>query len=226
MRPAIRVAALSGLPAIYVFTHDSVFVGEDGPTHQPVEQAFSLRLIPGLDVFRPADGLETAVAWGMALERTDGPTALLLSRQKLPALRRQATGPLADPRRGAYLVAGGEGPEAVVAATGSEVHLALAARSALAHEGRRINVVSVPCLEVFQRAGADYRDRLLPAGVPVATIEAGVSGPWRALAGSGARSWLGIGIERFGVSAPAEVIAEKLGLTAEHVTNRIREWLG
>jgi transketolase len=223
MRPSIRLAALSHLPVIYVFTHDSVFVGEDGPTHEPIEHAAALRLIPGLHVFRPADGLETALAWGMALERTDGPTALLLSRQKLPAIRREAAGPLADPRRGAYAVAGDDAPQAIVAATGSELHLAVAARTALAAEGRRIRVVSVPCLELFERQEPDYRDRLFPRGVPVATIEAGRTDPWRALAGP---HGLSIGIDRYGASAPAELLAEKLGLTPELVTQRIRQWLG
>ena len=222
MRPAIRVAALAGLPAIYVFTHDSIFVGEDGPTHQPVEQAWALRVIPGLHVFRPADGLETSVAWGMALERTDGPTALLLTRQKLPAIERQLTGELADPRAGAYLIAGDDRPDAVIAASGSELQLALAARETLAGEGKKLNVVSVLCLEVFEQRGPDYRARLFPEGLPVATIEAGRTGPWRELAG---RDGLTLGIDRFGASAPAEVVAEKLGLTAERITQRIRDWL-
>jgi transketolase len=223
MRPAIRLAALSRLPAIYVFTHESVFVGEDGPTHQPVEHAASLRLIPNLDVFRPADGLETALAWGLALERTDGPTAILLTRQKVPAIPREATGELADPRRGAYLVAAAERPQAILAASGSELHLALAARRELAGEGQRLGVVSVPCLEIFLRQDAGYQERLFPAGVPVATIEAGRTAPWKALAG---RKGLNIGVDRFGASAPAEVLADKLGLTAEAVTRRVRSWLG
>jgi transketolase len=222
MRPAMRLAALSHLPVIYVFTHESVFLGEDGPTHQPVEHAFALRLIPNLDVFRPADGFETALAWGLALERADGPTAILLTRQSVPAIRRETTGDLAEPRRGAYLVAGDGRPDAVVAATGSELHLAVAAREALAAEGRRLNVVSIPCLERFARQDGAYRQRLFPRGVPVATIEAGRTEPWKALSGP---DGLNIGIDRFGASAPAEVLAEKLGLTAERVTQRIREWL-
>jgi transketolase len=223
MRPPIRLAALSHLPAIYIFTHDSVFVGEDGPTHEPIEQAWALRAIPNLHVHRPADGLETAYAWGLAVERTSGPTALLLSRQKLPAIAREATGELADPRRGAYLVAGDDRPDAVVIATGSELHLAVAARETLAAEGRRLNVVSAPCLERFREQGTAYARRLLPGGVPIASIEAGRSDPWRELTGPGG---LNIGIDRFGASAPADVIAEQLGLTAAAVTRRIREWLG
>jgi len=222
MRPSIRVACLSRLPVVYVFTHDSIFVGEDGPTHEPIEHAACLRLIPGLDVFRPADGLETAVAWGQALERTDGPTALLLSRQRLPPVAREVAGPLGDPRRGAYLVAGAERPAAVLAGTGSELHLALAAREALAAAGRRLAVVSIPCLERFARQEPAYRAALFPAGVPVATIEAGSTAPWRALTGP---SGLTIGIDRFGASAPAEELASRFGLTAQAVTERVGEWL-
>jgi transketolase len=223
MRPAIRVAALAGLPAIYLFTHDSIFVGEDGPTHQPVEHAAALRLIPNLHVFRPADGLETAVAWGLALERLDGPAALLLSRQKLPALGREPSGDLTDPRRGAYLLAGDDRPDAVVAASGSELHLALAARDALGQEGKKLNVVSVLCMELFAEQGLDYRSALFPAGVPVATVEAGRTDLWRALAG---RDGLTIGIDHFGASAPAAVLAEEYGLTVDQVTAKIRAWLG
>ncbi len=223
MRPSIRLAAISGLPVIYVFTHDSVFLGEDGPTHEPVEQLWALRLIPNLRVFRPADGYETALAWGMALERKDGPTALSLTRQKVPAIERTATGELSDPRRGAYLIAGEENPEAIVAGTGSELQLAVAARKALAALGKRINVVSIPCVEVFHEQDADYRNALFPRGVPVATIEAGRTDPWRALTGP---DGLNIGIDRFGASAPWTVIAEKLGFTPDAVTARIREWLG
>lgn len=222
MRPSIRLAALSHLPAIYVFTHDAIFVGEDGPTHEPIEHAFALRVIPNLHVFRPADGLETALAWGQALERQDGPTALLLTRQKVPAIEREAAGELADPRRGAYLVAGDESADAVVAATGSELHLALAARKTLAGEGRRVNVVSVPCLEIFLKQDRSYRDRLFPADTPAATIEAGSTDPWKLLTGP---DGLNIGVDRFGASAPAGVLAEKLGLTADAVTSRLRAWL-
>jgi len=223
MRPPIRLAALSGLPAIYIFTHDSIFVGEDGPTHEPVEHAFSLRVIPNLHVYRPADGKETALAWGMAIARTVGPTALLLSRQTLPPVERKVSGDLADMKRGAYVVAGGERPAAIVAATGSEVELALAAREELAGEGKKLNVVSIPCLELFEEQDSVYRQRLFPQGVPVATIEAGLSWPWRGIAGP---DGLTIGIDTFGASAPASVNAEKFGFTPEAVTAKIRDWLG
>ena len=223
MRPSIRVAALARLPVVYVFTHDSIFVGEDGPTHQPIEHAAALRVIPNLRVFRPADGFETALAWGMALERTDGPTALLLSRQKLPPIEREAAGELAEPRRGAYLVARSDRPDAVLAATGSELHLALAARALLAEKGKRLDVVSVPCLELFLEQERDFRDRLFPKGVPVATLEAGRTDPWRVLAGP---DGLTMGIDRFGASAPSAVVGEKFGFTAESVAARLLEWLG
>jgi transketolase len=222
MRPSVRVAALAHLPAIYVFTHDSIFVGEDGPTHEPIEHAWALRVIPNLRVFRPADGIETALAWGMALERRDGPTAILLTRQKVPALPRDPGVGLDEMRRGAYIVADGDGPDAVVAATGSEVHLALAAREGLAAEGKRLRVVSVPCLEAFLAEGDGYREKLFPRGVPVATVEAGRTDPWRVLAGV---DGLTIGIDHFGASAPATVLAEKFGFTAESVTDRIRAWI-
>ena len=223
MRPSIRLAAIAKLPAIYVFTHDSIFVGEDGPTHEPIEHASALRLIPNLWVFRPADGPETALAWGTALKRTDGPTAILLTRQNLPPIERTATGHLAEMTAGAYIVAGGDRPEAVLAATGSELHLAMAAKAALEADGKRINVVSVPCLELFRAQRAVYQQRLFPAGVPVATIEAGSTGPWRAIAGP---DGLTIGIDHFGASAPAEVNAEEFGFTEEAVTLKVREWLG
>ena len=222
MRPSIRLAALSHLPAIYVFTHDSIFVGEDGPTHEPIEHAFALRLIPNLHVWRPADGFETALAWGLALERRDGPSALLLTRQDLPAIEREAKGELAEPRRGAYLIAGDDRPDAVLAATGSELHLAVAARQALAAEGRRLNVVSVPCLEIFLKEDRAVREALFPRGVRVATIEAGRTFPWTVLTGT---DGLNLGIDHYGASAPAEVLAEKFGFTAEAVTTRVREWL-
>ncbi|HEX5042186.1 MAG TPA: transketolase [Candidatus Polarisedimenticolaceae bacterium] len=221
MRPALRLAALARVPVLYVFTHDAVFLGEDGPTHQPIEHVWALRLIPGMDVYRPADGYETAAAFGLALRRAEGPSSILLTRQKIPAVARSG-GDLGDVARGAYRVAGEGTPDALIAATGSELHLAVAAREALAREGLNLHVVSVLCLELFQRQGADYRARLFPQGVPVATVEAGRTEPWRTLAGS---AGLTIGIDTFGASAPAEVLAEKFGLTAGQVTARLREWL-
>ena len=222
MRPSIRVAALAGLPVVYVFTHDSIFVGEDGPTHQPVEHLAALRAIPNLRVFRPADGFETALAWGLALERADGPSALVLSRQKLPPLTAPGATAIEDARRGAWIVADVERPEAVVAATGSEVHLALAARETLGGEGLSLRVVSIPCLDLFLSGEDDRRERLFPPGVPVATLEAGRTDPWRVLAGP---AGLTLGIDRFGASAPAGVLAERLGFTPEAAAERIRSWI-
>jgi transketolase len=221
MRPSIRLAALAGLPAIYVFTHDSFWVGEDGPTHQPVEHVEALRLIPNLDVWRPADGRETAAAWGAALERTDGPTALILTRQGVPAVVPDgiATDTFA---RGGYRIAGDGSPDAVVLATGSEVHLALGARTALAERGRDVHVVSVPCVERFHAQDASYRDAIVPPGARVATLEAGRTTAWRAAAG---RDGLTLGMDRFGASAPGGVLADRFGFTVEAVAERIGAWL-
>jgi transketolase len=214
MRPSIRLAALSRLPAIYAFTHDSIFVGEDGPTHEPIEHAFALRLIPGLDVWRPADGFETALAWGMALERGDGPSALLLSRQKLPAIVREKRPERDDLARGAYIVSGHASPDVVLCATGSELHLAVGAREALADAGRKIRVVSIPCLDRLLAQPAEYREALFPPGVPCASIEAGRTGPWAEVVGP---QGLSIGIDTFG---------DRFGFTVESVTARVRAWLG
>jgi transketolase len=222
MRGAIRLAALSKLPVIFVFTHDSVFVGEDGPTHEPIEHVASLRLIPNLDVWRPADGVETALAWGLALERKDGPSAIVLCRQKLPPIERPLRIGERELRRGGYLVAGDAGPHAVVAATGSELHLAIGARDALSQRGVRLNVVSIPCVEVLNAQDAGVRLDLFPEGVPVATIEAGLTYPWRALTGA---AGLAIGIDHYGASAPGPVNAEKFGFTVPAVTAKIAAWL-
>jgi transketolase len=223
MRGAIRVAALSKLPVVFVFTHDSIFVGEDGPTHEPIEQIASLRLIPNLDVWRPADAIETALAWGMALERKDGPSALVLCRQKLPPIERPLRIGERELRRGGYLVAGDQAPQAIVAATGSELHLAAGARETLAKRGVKVNVVSIPCVERFHAQDASYRDELFPRGVPVATIEAGRTDLWRALTGP---SGLAIGIDHYGASAPGDVNAEKFGFTVPGVVAKIEAWLG
>jgi transketolase len=223
MRGAIRLAAISKLPVVFVFTHDSVFVGEDGPTHEPIEQIASLRLIPNLNVWRPADGIETALAWGMALERKDGPSAIVLSRQKLPPIERPGRIGERELRRGGYLVAGDDTPQAIVAATGSELHLAIGAREALAQRGLKLNVVSIPCVEIFGAQEASYRSGIFPSGVPVATIEAGRTDVWRALTGP---SGLAIGIDHYGASAPGGVNGEKFGFTVPAVAAKIEAWLG
>ncbi|MCG8421542.1 MAG: transketolase [Proteobacteria bacterium] len=215
MRPSVRLAALNDLPVIYVWTHDSIGLGEDGPTHQPVEHLMSLRAMPNLHVIRPADSNEAAQAWVYALERTTGPTALVLSRQNLPVVEGTGSGGLA---RGAYVVA--DAPEqqtarAILIATGSEVALALAARDLLAERGVFVRVVSMPCWEAFRAQSADYRESVLPPSIAArVSVEAGVTLGWEA--------WIGptgtaIGVDRYGASAPAAVLMEQYGLTAERV---------
>jgi transketolase len=219
MRPSIRLAALMGLPVIYVFTHDSIWVGEDGPTHQPVEQLASLRAIPNLAVVRPADANETAAAWRVAVERRDGPTALVLSRQNLPVLAGTAELAGEGVAAGAYVLAdGGSAPAVVLIATGSEVALAAAARDQLAARGIAARVVSMPSWELFAAQPAASREAVLPPGVPRLAIEAGVSMGWC--------RWVGergevLGLDRFGASAPGKVVAARLGFTVEAVVERV-----
>ncbi|HEX7076817.1 MAG TPA: transketolase [Candidatus Eisenbacteria bacterium] len=224
MRPSIRLAALTGLRVVFVFTHDSVFLGEDGPTHQPVEQTPSLRLIPNLHVWRPADGLETAVAWASALTREEGPTALVLTRQKLPPIDRAAGFDRASIRRGGYVLADppDRAPDVVVVATGSETPLALAARTLLAARGIGARVVSMPCVERFAAEPESYRREVLPEGPRRVVVEASRTDAWAAIVGADA---LRIGLDRFGASAPAETIAKELGFTPEAVSGRIAAWL-
>jgi transketolase len=216
-RNAVRMAALMRERVIYVFTHDSIGLGEDGPTHQPVEHVSSLRLIPNNSVWRPCDAVETMIAWTAAIENRDGPTCLILSRQNLPHVERQ-TRQLADIRRGGYVLADCALDAAVtLLATGSEVALAMRARETLASEGIPVRVVSMPSCDEFDRQSAQYRASVLPRNVPVLAIEAGVSKFWRAYTGFDGDV---IGIDRFGESAPAEQVAEALGLTLHAVCSR------
>jgi transketolase len=219
MRPSIRLAALMGLPVIYVFTHDSIFVGEDGPTHQPVEHTASLRLIPGLTVYRPADANETAAAWQVALTHRDGPVALLLSRQGLPILEAAPEGVA----RGAYVVADADDPQVLLLASGSEVATALGAKDLLAGDGIAARVVSMPSWERFEAQPQAYKDEVLSPAVTVrVAVEAGVSFGWeRYVGGEGAI----VALDRFGASAPAGVLAEEFGFTAETVAARARALL-
>ena len=217
-RNAVRMAALMKLRVIHVFTHDSIGLGEDGPTHQSVEHLPSLRLIPNLDVWRPADGLETAVAWACAIERADGPTALTLSRQNLPNLTggKVAAGTI---RRGGYVLSDMEGAQAVLIGTGSELTVAMAAQAALAGEGIATRVVSMPCTNVFDRQDAAYQDAVLPPHLPALAVEAAHPDFWRKYVG---RTGAVVGIASFGESAPAKDLYAHFGITAQRVADAVR----
>jgi transketolase len=218
MRPAVRLSALMRAPSIWVYTHDSVLLGEDGPTHQPIEQLASLRAMPNLWVVRPADAGETAEAWEMALNRTDGPTCLILTRQGLPVMDRTGKEGLAH--RGGYVVR--DGSDAVLVATGSEVWVALGAAVLLEEEGVSLRVVSLPCWEAFFEQDDDYRNTVLSPGLPVASVEAASTFGWQRITGDGG---LNIGIDHFGASAPWQRLAEEFGLTPQAVAGRISGWL-
>jgi transketolase len=223
-RNAIRMASLMRLRQLMVYTHDSIGLGEDGPTHQPIEQAASLRLIPGLDVWRPADAMETAVAWTAALERQDGPSCFLLSRQNLPALSRTAE-QLARIRLGGYVLrhADAEIPQVVLIATGSEVAVAVDAQAALRAEGIAACVVSMPCQRRFDLQAQAYRQEVLPPSLPVVAVEAGHPDLWwKYLGGNGAV----VGIDRFGESAPAAELYEFFGITVARVVAEARRLVG
>ena len=216
-RPAIRLSALQQARIIYVMTHDSIGLGEDGPTHQPVEHLMSLRAMPGLDVYRPADAVETAECWALALARADGPSVLALTRQNLPQLRTEASENLCA--RGAYrLRAASAARRVVLLATGSEVALAVAVADALEGQGIGADVISMPCWERFEAEGAAWRDDLLPADALLVSIEAGATLGWERFTG---RSGLNIGLDRFGASAPAEDLFKRFGFTAEAIVPRI-----
>lgn len=220
MRPPIRLAALMNLQTVYVFTHDSIGLGEDGPTHQPVEQLTGLRAIPHLKVIRPADANETAEAWKTALLNTDGPVALVLTRQNLPVLDRTKYAPASGLTRGAYVLEDcpGKDPDVILIATGSEVHIALESSAELAGNGVKVRVVSMPCCEIFEAEDQKYRDSVLPPDVRArVAIEAGSTMGWHRYTGSDGAV---IGIERFGASAPYKTIYENLGITAKEVTKR------
>lgn len=218
-RNAVRMAALMHLRSVLVYTHDSIGLGEDGPTHQAVEHVASLRLIPNLDVWRPCDAEETAVAWGAALGRTDGPSALALSRQGTEQQSRGA-GAVHDIARGGYVLHDCEGgPEVVLIGTGTEVELACAAAETLGQEGRRVRVVSMPCLDVFERQEAEWQEAVLPPGIPRVVVEAGVTAGWR--------GWVApdgdvVGLDQYGASAPGPDVYRHFGLTADGVLERVR----
>ena len=216
MRGALRLGAVMGVPSIWVFTHDSIFLGEDGPTHQSVEHIASLRAMPNMWVIRPSNAAEVAGAWELALNRLEGPTALVLSRQGLPT-GDTAVVPVV---KGAYVVR--DGGDAVVVATGSEVETALAAADILAEQGKSVRVVSMPCREAFAAQDDGYKASVLGNGLPLASVEAGTTFGWGDIVGS---DGLSIGIDRFGASAPASVLAEQFGFTAEKVAAQLGAWL-
>ncbi|MCZ6460893.1 MAG: transketolase [Actinobacteria bacterium] len=218
MRGAVRLSALMGAPSIWIWTHDSVFLGEDGPTHQPIEHLASLRAMPNLWVMRPADATEVTVAWETAINRTDGPTAIVLTRQGLPTPT--AAPEPADVRRGAYIRH--DGTDLVIVATGSEVPLAERAAQVLQASGISARIVSMPSWEAFAAQDDSYRAAVLPPSLPVVTLEAGTTFGWGAVAGS---DGLSIGIDHFGASAPYAVIAAEWGFTSEAVAQRIEDWL-
>ena len=225
MRPSIRLAALMGCRVVYVLTHDSVGLGEDGPTHQPVEHLASLRAMPNLHVVRPADANETAAAWRAALERTQGPTAIVLTRQKIPVLPPEGVHRDDGVGRGAYVLSDAEGgrPDVLLLASGSEVHVALAAKTLLSAEGVAARVVSMPCWERFEEQEAGYRESVLPPSVPArVSVEAGSTFGWERYVGDRGAS---VGIDRFGASAPAERIFRELGITPEAVRDRAKSVL-
>lgn len=224
MRPPIRLAALMKLRVIYIFTHDSVGLGEDGPTHQPIEQIMGLRTVPNLMVLRPADATETVEAWKIALQCCHGPTALLLSRQNLPVLDREALAPASGVQRGGYVLwEAAVPPDVILIGTGSEVHIALEAGKILQQKGVAARVVSLPSWELFDAQPAEYRNDVLPPGVlSRISIEAGVPLGWERYIGL---SGVAIGLPRFGASAPGQVVYEQLGLTAQRMTNEALQLL-
>lgn len=222
MRPTIRLAALMNIPSLFIFTHDSIYVGEDGPTHQPVEQLESLRIIPGLRVFRPADGEEVRYAWAEAMKRSDGPTALVLTRQALPVLNRTG-GSAADTCRGGYIARDVASPDVVLIGAGSEVPLCYEAADLLAERGVNARVVSVPSRELFVAQDEAYQESVLSAGIPRVIVEVGVSTGWHVLRQPGDSV---IGLDRFGESGPGAAVAEHLQFTPERVAQEAMKLLG
>ena len=224
MRPPIRLAAMMKLPVVYVFTHDSLWIGQDGPTHQPVEQLAGLRAIPNLVVIRPADANEVAAAWKVALTRRDGPTALILTRQGLPILDRSHLAPASELARGAYILSDREDPQIILIGTGSEVALVLEAQARLDEMGVRARVVSMPSWELFEAQPPSYREHVLPLSIPRRlAVEAAVSLGWERFVGPQGDV---LSVERFGASAPYQVLMEKYGFTVENVVERAWALLG
>jgi transketolase len=222
MRGAIRLSALMHQRVIFVFTHDSIFLGEDGPTHQPIEQQAALQVIPNMTVIRPADGLETAAAWAFGLKNAAGPTALILTRQKLPTIHSKEKFDPTQIEKGGFVISDVAHPELVLVASGSEVHVALGAKDLLAAQGKAVRVVSMPSLKLFRKQPQVYQKSVVPDGCPVVAIDAGVPDLWYAITGT---DGLVLGIERFGASAPAKVLAEKFGFTPAAIAAEVTRWL-
>ncbi|MGD8498415.1 MAG: transketolase family protein, partial [Chromatiales bacterium] len=222
-RNALRMSALMKIQSIFVYTHDSIGLGEDGPTHQPVEQIATLRLLPQMSLWRPCDAVESAVAWRHAIERRDGPSCLIFSRQGLPHQARSDE-QLADIRRGGYVLREPDGkPEAVIIATGSEVGIAVEAAERLAEKGKRVRVVSMPSTDVFDAQDEAYRDSVLPKDLTArVAVEAGVTGYWWKYVGCNGKV---VGIDRFGESAPGGELFEEFGFTAENVAGAVEDAL-
>lgn len=217
MRNGMRMSALMKIPAVYVLTHDSIGLGEDGPTHQPVEQVSSLRLIPNLNVWRPCDGVETLAAWQSALNN-ETPSALALSRQGLPVLARDDA-QITDIAKGGYILKATENAKACLVASGSEVELAMKAAEALEKEGISVQVVSMPCLDIFLAQEPSYQEKVLPKGLVKIAVEAGVTGLWKGIVGDKGTV---IGLDTFGASAPAEQLFEQFGFTVENVVEKVK----
>jgi transketolase len=219
MRGAIRLSALMRLKVAWVFTHDSIAVGEDGPTHQPVEHFAALRAIPGLTVIRPSDANETSEAWRVIAEEVDGPVALILSRQDLPVIDRVANAPASGLGAGAYVLSDADSPQALIVATGSEVHVALEAKELLAAEGVSTRVVAMPSWELFDARSQTEKDSVLTPGLPSVSVEAGISMGWDRFTDAH------VSIERFGASAPGGELLERFGFTARAVADKVRSLL-
>ena len=217
MRPSIRLAALSKARLIYIWTHDSIALGEDGPTHQPIEQLAGLRAMPNMTVVRPSDATETVEAWRVALTHTEGPVGLVLTRQKLPVIDRKTFAPASGLAHGAYVLAdvGGPAPDVILIATGSEVSIALEAHERLTKDGIRSRVVSMPCWELFDVQPQSYRDAVLPPGVRArVSIEAASPFGWERYVGLAGAI---IGVNHFGASAPGPIVMREFGFTPEHI---------
>ncbi len=223
MRPSVRLSCLMGLRVVYIYTHDSIFLGEDGPTHQPIETLLAMRALPNMRVFRPADATETVESWKAALRRVDGPTAIVLTRQNLPTIDREALAPADSVQKGGYILVDSAGvPDVVLVATGSEVPLAMDARLALAAQAIKARVVSMPSVELFKAQEPAYLRQVLPPGIPRVSIEAGTTLGWEGIVGLEGAS---IGIDRFGASAPAKILAEKFGFTVDNVVATVKRLL-